>query len=283
AEPIHQWLLNRQDEVHQDRPGRHVGQSDIDALWAMGEAFTDVDRRLGGGYARSTLLHYVNQAALPLLHGSYGEVIGRDLMAATARLCDLCAFMSFDSGRQGLAQRYFVQALRLAQASGNRTLGRAYALGGDRRACAAARLVAERALDRAAPAEEPSWIRFFNSDQLAAEMLYMAGELGRQDDVQRLAPAVLVSSGGMERRRVMCTTTLAASYLPGENNSHSDVDRACELLGEVIPSLGSLHSSRSLERVNSVRRAFTPHARRPSVQEFEDRFRSVVMAVGTPA
>ncbi|MGH3933346.1 MAG: helix-turn-helix domain-containing protein, partial [Pseudonocardiaceae bacterium] len=30
AEPIHQWLLNRQDEVRQDRPGRHVGQSDID-------------------------------------------------------------------------------------------------------------------------------------------------------------------------------------------------------------------------------------------------------------
>jgi hypothetical protein len=31
--------------------------------------------------------------------------------------------MSFDDGRQGLAQRYSIQGLRLAQASGNRALG----------------------------------------------------------------------------------------------------------------------------------------------------------------
>jgi len=60
---------------------------------------------------------------LPLLHGSHDDTIGRELMAATARLCDLCGYMSFDSGRQGLAQRYFIQALRLAQASGDRALG----------------------------------------------------------------------------------------------------------------------------------------------------------------
>ncbi|MGH3933332.1 MAG: helix-turn-helix domain-containing protein, partial [Pseudonocardiaceae bacterium] len=116
ADPIREWLLNRADEVHQERPGRLVGQSDIDALWAMCESFTDADQRLGGGYARSTLMDYVNLVVLPLLHGRYSCAIGRELMAATARLCDLCGFMSYDSGRQGLAQRYFIQALRLAQA-----------------------------------------------------------------------------------------------------------------------------------------------------------------------
>jgi len=44
-------------------------------------------------------------------------------MAATARLCDLCGYMSWDSGKQGLAQRYYIQARRLAPASGNRALG----------------------------------------------------------------------------------------------------------------------------------------------------------------
>jgi hypothetical protein len=86
----------------------------VRSTWELCEAFTDVDQRLGGGYAR---LHYVNQVVLPLLQGSYNDTIGRELMAATARLCDLCGYMSWDSGRQGLAQRYFIQALLNFRAS----------------------------------------------------------------------------------------------------------------------------------------------------------------------
>ncbi|HSL08357.1 MAG TPA: hypothetical protein VK887_10335, partial [Pseudonocardiaceae bacterium] len=59
-------------------------------------------------------------------------------------------------------------------------------------------------------------------------------------------------------------------------NPHSDIDHACDLLGQVIPSLSSLSSTRSLERVNSVRRALAAHAGRPSVQEVEDRFQSTM-------
>jgi transcriptional regulator with XRE-family HTH domain len=327
AGPTREWLLNRQDEIVQGWSGRHVGQSDIDALWEMCQAFTDVDQRLGGGYARSTLLHYVNQAVLPLLKGSYDDITGRDLMAATARLCDLCGYMSWDSGRQGLAQRYFIQALRLAQASGNRALGahiladmagqaydlgeatqvldlasaglecgspsvqarcaawqgRAHALRGDQRACAQACSIAERALDRAVPANERMWFKVFTPEHMTAEKLYMASDLGRHDDVQRLAPTALASAGSGQRRRVLGTTTLASSYLPSPGNSHSDIDQACDLLGQVIPSLSSLNSTRSLDRVNSVRRALAAHAERPSVQEVEDRFRSTIAEVSTPS
>lgn len=327
AEPLREWLLDRQDEVLQDRPGRTVGQSDIDALWTMAEAFTDADQRLGGGYARDTLMHYVNQVVFPLLHGSYTEAVGRELMAATARLCDICGYMSFDSGRQGLAQRYFIQALRLAQTSGNRALGahiltdmsdqahhlgnatqaldlatagyrtaldcdspssaarcaasqgKAYALQGDQRACAQACTIAERMLDRMTSTRERTWIKLFTADHLTAQRLFMARDLGRTADVQRIAPEALTFSGGMARRHVMCTTDLAASYLPVKGNSHHDVDRACDLLGQVLPSLGPLRSTRSLERFNAVRRALGPHANRPSVQEFEDRFHSTVVAV----
>lgn len=328
AGPTREWLLNQKEEILRDQPGRRISQHDVDALWAMCSAFTDADHRLGGGYARSTLLHYISQVVLPLLGGRYDDIIGRELMAAIARLCDLCAFMNFDSGRQGLAQRYFIQALRLAQAGGNRALGahiladmsmqahylgdapqalelasaglstgldcgspstvarcaalqgRAHALRGDRRACSEACAVAERALDQAMPADEPGWIQFFTAEQLAAEMLYIASDLGRHQDVQRLAPRVLASSGGMERRRVLCTTTLASSYLPSEDNSRSDIDQVCDLLGQMIPSLGSLNSTRSLERVNSIRRTLSAHAERSSVQEAEEYFRSTIAAVG---
>lgn len=323
-----EWLLNRQDEVVQGWGDRPVGQSDIDALWEMCSTFTNVDQRLGGGYARSTLLHYVNQAVHPLLKGSYDDAIGRELMAATARLCDLCGYMCWDSGQQGLAQRYFIQALRLAQASGDRALGthilvdmaqqahslgdssqaldlasagfnhgspltaarcaawqgRVYALRGDHRACAQGCSVAQRALDRAAPASERLWFKFFTAEHLNYEMLRMASDLGSHDDVQQLAPDVLASAsaGGLARRRVLGTTALARSYLPARGNPHSDIDRACDLLSQVIPLLGSLRSTHSLDQVNSLRRALAPHAGRPSVQELEARFRSTIPALSTP-
>ncbi len=331
AGPVGEWLLNRHDEVLQEQPSRAVCPGDIDALWAMCEAFTDADLRLGGGYARDTLLHYLNQVVLPLLHGSYTDAIGRELMAATARLCDICAYMNYDTGRQGVAQRYYIQALRLAQASGNRALGAhiladmsaqahhlgnatqalelatagyrtaldcgapstaakcaagqglAYALRGEQRASAQACTTAERTLDRAVPTGERIWFIPFTADQMTAQRLYMARDLGRTGDVQRIAPDALTFSGGMARRHVVYTTAFAASYLPTTSNSHADIDRACELLGQTLPSLGSLHSTRSLERFNTVRRALATHATRPSVQEFEDRYRTTVMAPGTQA
>lgn len=329
ADPIREWMLNRQDDVLQERSGRAVGQSDIDALWAMCEAFTDADQRLGGGYARATLMDYVNQIVLPLLHGSYSysDTIGRELMAAAARLCNLCGFMSYDSGRQGLAQRYYIQALRLAKISKNRELGagiladmsmqahhlknaaqaleladagyrtalscgalsiaarcaalqsEAYALQGEQRACAQACTTAERTLDRIAPENERTWVKRFTTEHLAAGRLYLAGDLGRYAEVQRLAPDVLADADGMQRRNVKCMTVFVTSHLPADNNPRSDIDRACELLSQTLPTLGSLHSALNLERINAIRRELAAHAHRPSVREFEDRFRTTVASL----
>lgn len=325
AVPTREWLRNRTDGNLEHHTGyRRVGRVDVDALWSMCGAFTDTDHRLGGGYARITLVHYLDHVVFPLLQGSYSDRIGRELMTATARLCNLCAFMSFDSGHQGLAQRYFIQALRLAQAGGNRGLGahiladmsmqahyvgdvgqalaladagyrsghdagspsttarcaamqgRAHALGGDRQASDKTRVTAERILNGATPAAEPVWIRFFTAAQMSAEFLYMAEDLDRRDEVQQLAPEVLASSGSMQRRQALTTTALAASYLPAETPAGGDVDRACELLIEVLPTVGSLTSNRTMARVNSLRRALSAHARRPAVQELEHRFGCVL-------
>ncbi|MGH3940333.1 MAG: hypothetical protein ACRDTG_17205 [Pseudonocardiaceae bacterium] len=51
----------------------------------------------------------------------------------------------------------------------------------------------------------------------------------------------------------------------------------------MLPSLGSGHNALCLERFNAVRRKLAAHANRPSVQEFEDRFRTTIMAVGMSA
>lgn len=123
ATPLASWSRGVPDALPAGG-GRRVGQDEVDALWAMCGSLADADHRLGGGYARSTLMHYLDAVVRPvLLDAVFDERVGRGLLGAAARLCGLCAFMSFDSAEQGLAQRYFVQALRLAHASGDRALG----------------------------------------------------------------------------------------------------------------------------------------------------------------
>jgi hypothetical protein len=148
ATPTREWLLNWADDATSHAGHRRIGTAEVEVVWSMCHAFADADHRLGGGYARATLIHYVNQVVLPLLDGTYTDEVGRLLMAATARLCDLAGFMAFDSGAQGLGQRYYIQALRLAQASRDRALGahiladmamQAHYLGNSTEACSLAR------------------------------------------------------------------------------------------------------------------------------------------------
>lgn len=117
------WRYDRPDQTVDGETSRPVLASDISGIHMMADAFTQADHRLGGGYARSTLHHYLQQSVSPLLRAQPDEPVGQDLLAAVARLCDIAGFMAFDSGHHGAAQRYFVQALRLAKAAGSQSLG----------------------------------------------------------------------------------------------------------------------------------------------------------------
>jgi hypothetical protein len=65
------------------------------------------------------LVQYLRSDVEPLLTGRYIEPVGRRLFTAAAQACLLLAWMSYDSGSHGLAQRYFAQGLRLAQTGGD--------------------------------------------------------------------------------------------------------------------------------------------------------------------
>ncbi|MFE7759433.1 regulator [Streptomyces sp. NPDC057429] len=104
-------------------PGQRVGSGDVAALSSVGELFRTLDNAYGGGHARQALVRYLEHEAEPMLRGSYGETIGRRLFSAAADLTRLAGWTSYDIAAHGLAQRYFVQALRLAQAAGDRAYG----------------------------------------------------------------------------------------------------------------------------------------------------------------
>ncbi|MFI6053831.1 regulator [Streptomyces violascens] len=140
-------------------PGQRVTSGDIAALRSVGELFRTLDHAYGGGHARQALVRYLEHEAEPMLRGTYGENVGRRLFAAAADLTRLAGWTSYDIAAHGLAQRYFVQALRLSQAAGDRAYGsyvlvtmsrQAVYLGHGREAVQLAR-VAQQGVGSAAP------------------------------------------------------------------------------------------------------------------------------------
>lgn len=241
--------------------------------------------------------------------------------------------MCFDSGHQGLGQRYFITALRMAKTSRDQALGahiltdmsmqaqlqrhaheavaladagvaaaarsgsastlarchavqaRALALRGDASDSVHALNQAERALDRAASRREPFWITFFTPQQLAAEATYTAAELRRANLVRRHAADALSTADNMQRRHVLITATLAASYLPVEDapaaDAAADVEQACEVLRRVLPVIGSLASARAHSLVSTVRSRLASCPQVPAVQELERDLRQCMVGAGS--
>lgn len=82
------------------------------------------DSKYGGGDWRSSMVpECLRVDAAPLLLGSYTDEVGRALFGATAELTRLAGWMAFDTGQQEAAQRYYIQALRLARAAADVPLG----------------------------------------------------------------------------------------------------------------------------------------------------------------
>jgi transcriptional regulator with XRE-family HTH domain len=119
------WLVGERIHQHGELAGGvRVGMADVRRFRATAEMFVHLDDRFGGGHAREALLQYLKVDAQRLLRGRHTEAVGRALFSATAEATLLAAWMSYDSmPGSSLAQRYFIQALALAQAGGDRLLG----------------------------------------------------------------------------------------------------------------------------------------------------------------
>jgi transcriptional regulator with XRE-family HTH domain len=102
--------------------GRAVGRSDVTRVRDNSALFAELDNRFGGAHARRSLVHYLQREVTGLLRGRYTDDVGRELFAAVAEASLLAAWASYDCGLHGLGQRYFVQALRLAQSAADRRL-----------------------------------------------------------------------------------------------------------------------------------------------------------------
>ena len=119
------WLIDPGHRPESEMAGGvRIGIADVDRFRTTVELFRQLDDRFGGGHARPALVQYLSADAERLIRGRYTENVGRALFSATAEATLLLAWMSYDSAPgSSLAQRYFVQALALAQAGDDRLLG----------------------------------------------------------------------------------------------------------------------------------------------------------------
>ncbi|WP_030907486.1 hypothetical protein [Streptomyces sp. NRRL F-5126] len=121
--PVWEWE-NPPDDADVSRDGvARVRPSDIETLRSARAHYEHMYRRAGGVATRARVVRFLGVQTAPLLRGSYGDGLGRQLHRATGALVAVAGICAYDSDAQGLAQRYFHQALRLAKASGDRALG----------------------------------------------------------------------------------------------------------------------------------------------------------------
>lgn len=312
-------LLARRRGTAERGPGQRVTGGDIAALRSVGELFRTLDDAYGGGHARQALVRYLEHECEPMLRGTYGEQTGRRLFAAAADLTRLAGWTSYDIAAHGLAQRYFVQALRLAQAAGDRPYGayvlvtmsrqavylghgreavqlarvaqqgaggsappavqsllhaaeaRGHGVLGEVRACTAALVRAERALESGRPGDEvPHWARSFDEAQLADEFGHCHRDLQQfRAAAQHAERSLQLRAPGYARSRLFCRMVLATARL-----GLGELDQACQLAAEAAGQAAEMRSVRALEYVRDFERKLEPYRDAAPVRTYRDRVTS---------
>jgi hypothetical protein len=103
--------------VREERPARHSQRAHT--VRTMTGLFSTADSLFGGTHIRPALTAYLSGDVAHWLRNPGPPEARRELTAAVAELGYLAAFVCFDSGLHGLAQRYYLASLGLAEHSGD--------------------------------------------------------------------------------------------------------------------------------------------------------------------
>ncbi|WP_280251547.1 helix-turn-helix domain-containing protein [Nocardia abscessus] len=96
-----------------------VGMSEVRAVQGITDAFLRLDEVKGGGIGRTAVAEFLSTDVASLLRSRFADSKVRSAaFSAAAELAYLAGFKAHDAGEDGIAQRYFLSALRLAEESG---------------------------------------------------------------------------------------------------------------------------------------------------------------------
>jgi transcriptional regulator with XRE-family HTH domain len=120
-EPLERWLSDGPEKPCAGRPGS-VGYQEVEQIEKAARVFRDWDDQFGGGLRRKAVVGQLNEVT-NLLGDTHPVGIQRRLFGVMAQLAETAGMMSWDSGHQALAQRYYVLAIRASRAADDRGFG----------------------------------------------------------------------------------------------------------------------------------------------------------------
>jgi hypothetical protein len=121
--PVYEWENPPEDLDLSRRTGPRVTREHARALRAARARYESMYRVAGGIPVRARITELLAVQVAPLIKGTYDDAIGRELFRAAGGLAALAGICAYDADLQGIAQRYYFQALRMAKASGDRKFG----------------------------------------------------------------------------------------------------------------------------------------------------------------
>jgi hypothetical protein len=285
----------------------------IEAVRATTDMFSRLDYRFGGGHARSALIQYLAAEVEPLLEATTPDTaLGREFLGEVAALMRLAAWMAYDTGRHGLAQRYMTKALALSKAAGNRMLGgrilagmshqanylghyataanlaraarmgadgsatptamalfyameaRALASQDDEPGCSRALSHAEEWFERRNAEDDPDWLRYFDTAELAAEFAHCFRDLNHPARARDYVLQSIAESESLYVRSLsFVRTILATSYV-----REGELEQAVSVAREVVTTVADLRSTRTRRYVQEFLDGLTSYEGDLAVSEF---------------
>jgi DNA-binding XRE family transcriptional regulator/tetratricopeptide (TPR) repeat protein len=121
--PAHQWLVHEPEPLISGLSGRRISAGMVHQLTAMIAELRKMDDIAGGGSVLTLAQQEFNWVAGLLDQATYDGQTGRALLVVLAELGQFCGWSAYDAGHHGLAQRFYIAALRAAHSADDRPLG----------------------------------------------------------------------------------------------------------------------------------------------------------------
>lgn len=115
-EPLERWLSTQTDCTTMDHLGIGSGYQEIEQLENTARVFREWDDQFGGGLRRKAVVGQLSEVN-EMLRDTHPPQIKRRLLRVLALLAETTATMSWDSGEQETAQKYYMLAIRAANAA----------------------------------------------------------------------------------------------------------------------------------------------------------------------
>ncbi|MEV4889087.1 hypothetical protein AB0K48_06840 [Nonomuraea sp. NPDC055795] len=122
VDPVQRWLAKTPTGFATMSAAGRIGLDEIAQLEATATVFRTWDHTYGGGLARKAVIGQLNEVA-DLLKDHHPRDITVRIFSVMAQLSKIAATMSWDSGMQSAAQKYYALGLQASKPAGDRPFG----------------------------------------------------------------------------------------------------------------------------------------------------------------